>query len=220
MEAQSSSLISRKALSSDAPHKVVTALQEVCVMIAGIRSLLRSGGLRGRGQSRPLPRCPTPSIFAGAAGAHLTAPISALSGWSFQAQSGSSTIAGMVAPRTSASRGLRSPLRRRCAADAEAAGVACSAGEHAIPGFMGRSWRAVARLRACTISPSSTPASVALGAARSLAETVLFEVRPTRADRSRRLRNFSCREHDYCVGWQRNGEPRGRERTAADERSR
>jgi nucleotide-binding universal stress UspA family protein len=140
-------------------------------MIHGVKSLFAIAACAGEDEPRSS-ALPYAISFAAATGAHLTARWAAIR-LVLPSASSNSTIAGLVNAENQRLAQVAHDKSIALRADAEAAGVACSAASrHAEYGeIMGEVARQ-SRVHDLTIVDAS---SVALGAARSLAETVIFE---------------------------------------------
>lgn len=140
-------------------------------MVHGIKSLFAIAACAGEDEPRSS-ALPYAISFAAAAGAHLTAQWAAIR-LVLPSAAGSSTISGLVKAENQRLAQIANDRSVALRADAEAAGVACSAASsHTEYGEVMAEVARLSRVNDLTIVDTS---SAALGAARSLAETVLFE---------------------------------------------
>ncbi|MDB5546267.1 MAG: UspA domain protein [Hyphomicrobiales bacterium] len=140
-------------------------------MIHGVKSLFAIAACAGEDEPRSS-ALPYAISFAAAAGAHLTAHWAAIR-LVLPSAASSSTIAGLVKAENQRLTQIAKERSVALRADAEAAGVLCSAASlHTEYGEVMAEATRQSRVNDLTIVDTS---SAALGAARSLAETVLFE---------------------------------------------
>lgn len=140
-------------------------------MIHGVKSLFAIAACAGEDEPRSS-ALPYAISFAAAASAHLTAHWAAIR-LVLPSAGSSSTIAGLVKAENQRLAQIANERSIALRADAEAGGVACSAASsHTEYGDIMAEVARLSRVNDLTIVDTS---SAALGAARSLAETVLFE---------------------------------------------
>ena len=164
-------LISDKAIRMSAPAKCLLRYIRESPVINGVRSLYAATVCSGEEEDRSS-ALPFAINFAAQAGAHLTAQWVAVR-LVLPSAAGSSTISGLVASENHRIAAIADACASASRADAEAAGVACTAEsthEPHLEVMAGVSRRA--RVHDLTILDQSQGA---LDPARSLAEATLFE---------------------------------------------